>query len=129
VTLAVHPLCGQILHVRSKHGSSRLCVELDSGEERLLPIRWTDHLPRMNPLKIHERVVLLDPSALNELSVWVSSRRSDSDVDRRQGGAHLEGQIAVSENERHDKSEATAAGRTSPVVGEAGSSSAVKRRQ
>jgi hypothetical protein len=118
VTLAVHPLCGQVLHVRSKYGSNALGVELSSGEERLIPNQWTDLHPRGDPLKIHEQAVLLDPDALRELSVWVATRR-----------ASLAERLCVADNEQHGKTQARPGGGSAPMVEQARSSSADGRSQ
>ena len=74
MTLAVHPLFGQELAVRSSYGPDAVWVETTDGKLRLLPLAWTSLVPRRESLEIDGQVVRLAPEALLDLAAWVAAR-------------------------------------------------------
>jgi hypothetical protein len=74
IRLPVHPLCGARLEVVARYGRHALRVEQPDGQLRLLPVAWTDLVPRPAALVVKGRPVRLAPAALRELAVWVAAR-------------------------------------------------------
>jgi hypothetical protein len=91
VRLPVHPLYGERVEVVDRYGRHALRVEQPDGQLRLLPIAWTDLVPRPAALAVKGRPVRLAPDALRELGAWVAarigSRRSPEKVDAVDGDA------------------------------------------
>lgn len=85
VTLAVHPLFGQELAVRSAHGPDGVRVETADGKLRLLPLAWTSLRPRGEPLAHEGQLVRLAPEALLELAAWVKARGTRPEPSARDG--------------------------------------------
>jgi hypothetical protein len=83
--LPVHPLYGQQVEVVERYGHHALRVEQPDGQLRLLPVAWTDLVPRPAALAVQGRAVRLAPEALRELGAWVAaritSRRSPEKLD------------------------------------------------
>jgi hypothetical protein len=67
-------LCGEQVEVVARHGRHALRVEQTDGQVRLLPVAWTDLVPRRAALIVNGRPVRLAPTALRELSAWVAVR-------------------------------------------------------
>jgi hypothetical protein len=72
--LPIHPLCGARLEVVARYGRHALRVEQPDGRLRLLPLVWTDRVPRPAALVVEGRPVRLAPEALRELGAWVAAR-------------------------------------------------------
>jgi hypothetical protein len=91
IRLPVHPLYGEPIEVVDRYGRHALSVEQPDGQLRLLPIAWTDLVPRPAALTGKGRPVRLAPEALRELDAWVaarvSCRRSPEKVDAVDGDA------------------------------------------
>jgi len=67
-------LYGEEVEVVARHGRHALKVEQPDGQVRLLPVAWTDLVPRPAALTVNGRPVRLAPTALRELSAWVAVR-------------------------------------------------------
>jgi hypothetical protein len=76
IRLPVHPLYGERVEVVARYGHHALRVEQADGQRRLLPIGWTDLVPRPAALTVKGRPVRLAPPALRELGAWVAARMS-----------------------------------------------------
>jgi hypothetical protein len=80
IRLPVHPLYGEPVEVVERYGRHALRVEQPDGHLRLLPVAWTDLVPRPAALAVQGRPVRLAPDALRELGAWgaarIGSRRS-----------------------------------------------------
>ena len=91
IRLPVHPLSGEQVEVVERYGRHGLRVEQPDGQLRLLPVAWTDLVPRPAALAVKGRPVRLAPAALRELGAWVAarigSRRSPEKVDAVDGDA------------------------------------------
>ena len=91
IRLPVHPLYGERVEVVARYGRHALRVEQPDGQLRLLPVAWTDRVPRPAALAVRGRPVRLAPDALRELGAWVaartSSRRSPDKLDSVAGDA------------------------------------------
>ena len=74
IRLPVHPLYGERVEVVARYGRHALRVEQPDGQLRLLPVAWTDRLPRPAALAVKGRSVRLAPAALRELGAWVAAR-------------------------------------------------------
>ena len=92
IRLPVHPLYGQQVEVVDRYGRHALRVEQPDGQLRLLPVAWTDLVPRPAALAVQGRPVRLAPEALRELGAGVAARisspRSPEKVDVVDGDAH-----------------------------------------
>ncbi len=90
--MPVHPLYGQRVEVIARYSRHALRVEQPDGQLRLLPVAWTDLVPRPAALAVKGRPVRLAPDALRELGAWVaariSRRRSPEKVDAVDGDGH-----------------------------------------
>ncbi len=64
------------MEIIERYGRHGLRVEQPDGQIRLLPIAWTDLLPRSASPVIQGRVARLAPEALRQLSAWVVARMS-----------------------------------------------------
>jgi hypothetical protein len=76
IRLPVHPLCGERVEVVARYGRHTLRVEQPDGQLRLLPVAWTDRVPRPAVLAVQGRLVRLAPDAVRELGAWVAARIS-----------------------------------------------------
>jgi hypothetical protein len=76
IRLPVHPLYGERVEVVARYGRHALRVEQPDGQLRLLPIAWTDLVPRPAPLTVKGRPVRLAPDAMRDLDAWVAARMS-----------------------------------------------------
>jgi len=76
IRLPVHPLYGERVEVVARYGRHALRVEQPDGQLRLLPVAWTDLVPRPAALALRGRRVRLAPDALRELGAWVATRIS-----------------------------------------------------
>jgi hypothetical protein len=76
IRLPVHPHYGERVAVVTRYGRHALRVEQPDGRLRLLPVAWTDLVPRPAALKLKGRPVRLAPEALRELGAWVAARIS-----------------------------------------------------
>jgi hypothetical protein len=76
IRLPVHPLHGERVEVVARYGLHALRVERPDGQLRLLPVAWTDLVPRPAALAVKGRPVLLAPDALRELGAWIAARIS-----------------------------------------------------
>ena len=74
VRLPVHPLYLNRVELVGRYGSHALRVEQSDGQLRLLPVAWTDLVPRPAALALRGRRVRLAPEALRELGAWVAAR-------------------------------------------------------
>ena len=74
IRLPVHPLYGEHVDVVERYGRHALRVEQPDGQLRLLPIAWTDRVPRPAALTVKGQPVRLAPAALRELAGWVAAR-------------------------------------------------------
>ena len=74
ITLRVHPLDGRKVRVLKTHGPSRIWVEVDEHDVRIIPAAWTDMWPRPRLGLVDGREVLLAPAGLSELAAWVAAR-------------------------------------------------------
>jgi hypothetical protein len=72
--LPVHPLCGARLDIVARYGRHTLRVEQADGRLRLLPVAWTDLMPRPAALVVDGHPVRLAPEALRQLGAWVAAR-------------------------------------------------------
>ena len=72
--MPVHPLYGQQVEVIERYGRHALRVEQPDGQLRLLPVAWTDLVPRPAALAVQGRPVRLAPEALRALGAWVAAR-------------------------------------------------------
>ena len=85
IRLPVHPLYGERVEVVARYGRHALRVEQPDGQLKLLPVAWTDLVPRPAALAVQGRPVRLAPDALRELGAWVAaripSRRSPEKLD------------------------------------------------
>jgi hypothetical protein len=72
--LPIHPLYGARLEVVARYGRHALRVEQPDGRLRLLPVAWTDLVPRPAALVVEGRPVRLAPEALRQLGAWVAAR-------------------------------------------------------
>ncbi len=92
IRLPVHPLYGERVEVVARYGRHALRVEQPDGQLRLLPIAWTDLVPRPAALTVKGRPVRLAPPALRELGAWVAARitspRSPEKLDSGGSDAH-----------------------------------------
>ena len=92
IRLPVHPLYGERVEVVARYGRHALRVEQPDGQLKLLPVAWTDLVPRPAALAVQGRPVRLAPDALRELGAWVaariSRRGSPEKVDAVDGDAH-----------------------------------------
>jgi hypothetical protein len=75
IRLPVHPLYGERVEVIARYGRHALRVEQPDGL-RLLPVAWTDLVPRPAALAVRGRPIRLAPEALRELGAWVAARVS-----------------------------------------------------
>ncbi len=128
IRLPVHPLYGQQVEVVERYGRHALRVEQPNGQLRLLPVAWTDLVPRPAALAVQGRPVRLAPEALRELGAWVAARlrspRSPEKLDAGAGDARkLKHDAAPPDGaaERHHD------GENSSLVEQAGSPSASRR--
>jgi hypothetical protein len=71
--LPVHPLCGARFEVVARYGRA-LRVEQPDGRLRLLPVAWTDLIPRPAAHVVKGRPVRLAPEVLRELRAGVAAR-------------------------------------------------------
>jgi hypothetical protein len=76
IRLPGHPLYGERVEVVARYGRHALRVEQPDGQLRLLPVTWTDRVPRPAALAVQGRPVRLAPEALRELGAWVADRVS-----------------------------------------------------
>jgi hypothetical protein len=76
IRLPVHPLYGKRVEVVARYGRHALRVEQPDGQLRLLPIAWTDLVPRPAALTVKGRPVRLAPDAMRDLGAWVAARMS-----------------------------------------------------
>ena len=76
IRLPVHPLYLKRVEVVGRYGHHALRVEQPDGQQRLLPVAWTDLVPRPAALALRGRRVRLAPDALRELGAWVATRIS-----------------------------------------------------
>lgn len=76
IRLPVHPLYGERIEIVERYGRHALRVEQPDGQLRLLPVAWTDLVPRPAALAVKGRPVRLAPEALRELGAWVAARLS-----------------------------------------------------
>jgi hypothetical protein len=128
IRLPVHPLYGQPVEVVDRYGRHALRVEQSDGQLRLLPIAWTDLVPRPAALTVKGRPVRLAPEAMRELGAWVaarlSSRRSPEKLDAVDADARkLKRDAAPTDGaaeSHHD-------GEGPPLVGQAGPPRAGRR--
>jgi len=74
IRLPVHPLFGERVEVVGRRGRHVRQVEQPDGQLRLLPIAWTDLIPRPAALTVEGQPVRLAPGALRELAAWVAAR-------------------------------------------------------
>ena len=74
IRLPVHPLYLKRVEVVGRYGRHALRVEQPDGQLRLLPVAWTDLVPRPAALAVRGRRVRLAPDALRELGAWVAAR-------------------------------------------------------
>ena len=74
IRLPVHPLYRKQVEVVGRYGRHALRVEQPDGQLRLLPVAWTDLVPRRAALALRGRRVRLAPEALRELGAWVAAR-------------------------------------------------------
>ena len=74
IRLPVHPLYRKQVEVVGRYGRHALRVEQPDGQLRLLPVAWTDLVPRPAALALRGRRVRLAPEALRELATWVAAR-------------------------------------------------------
>ena len=74
IRLPVHPLYRKQVEVVGRYGRHALRVEPPDGQVRLLPVAWTDLVPRRAALALRGRRVRLAPDALRELGAWVAAR-------------------------------------------------------
>jgi hypothetical protein len=85
--LPVHPLYGKRVEIVARYGRHALRVEQPDGQLRLLPVAWTDLVPRPAALAVQGRPVRLAPEALCELGAWVAARiRSGGSSEKLDGG-------------------------------------------
>ena len=78
IRLPVHPLYGERVEVLARYGRHALRVEQPDGQLRLLPVAWTDLVPRPVALTLKGPPVRLAPDALRELGAWVAVRVSST---------------------------------------------------
>jgi hypothetical protein len=71
-----NPLHGERVEIVARYGRHALRVEQPDGQLRLLPVAWTDLVPRPAALAVKGRPVLLAPDALRELGAWIAARIS-----------------------------------------------------
>jgi hypothetical protein len=64
IRLPVHPLYGERVEVVARYGRHALRVEQPDGHLRLLPVTWTDLVPRPAALAVKGMPVRLAPEAL-----------------------------------------------------------------
>lgn len=76
IQLPVHPLYRERVEIVGRYGRHALRVEQSDGQLRLLPVTWTDLVPRPAALALRGRLVRLAPDALRELGAWVAVRIS-----------------------------------------------------
>ncbi len=80
--LPVHPPYGERVEILARYG---LRVEQPDGQLRVLPVAWTDLVPRPAALAVRGQPVRLAPEALRELGAWVAARidgcRSSENLD------------------------------------------------
>ncbi len=76
IRLPVHPLYGERVEVLARYGRHAPRVEQPDGQLRLLPVAWTDLVPRPAALAAKGRLVRLAPDAVRELGAWVAARIS-----------------------------------------------------
>jgi hypothetical protein len=76
IRLPVHPLYLKRVEVVGRYGRHVLRVEQPDGQLRLLPVAWTDLVPRPAALALRGRRVRLTPDALRKLGAWVATRIS-----------------------------------------------------
>jgi hypothetical protein len=85
IRLPVHPLYGERVEIVARYGRHALRVEQPDGQLRLLPVVWTDLVPRPAALAVRGQPVRLAPDALRELGGWVAARiescRSSENLD------------------------------------------------
>jgi hypothetical protein len=86
IRLPGHPLYGERVEVVARYGRHALRVEQPDGQLRLLPVTWTDRVPRPAALAVQGRPVRLAPEALRELGAWVAAR-----IDRGRASQRLDG--------------------------------------
>ena len=91
IRLPVHPLYRKQVEVVGRYGRHALRVEQPDGQLRLLPVAWTDLVPRRAALALRGRRVRLASDALRELGAWVAARitshGSPEKLDSLDGGA------------------------------------------
>ena len=61
IRLPVHPLYGERVEIVARYGRHALRVEQPDGQLRLLPVAWTDLVPRPAALAVQGRPVRLAP--------------------------------------------------------------------
>ena len=76
IRLPVHPRYGERVEVVARYGRHALRVEQPDGHLRLLPVAWTDLVPRPAALAVKGRPVRLAPNGLRELGAWIAARIS-----------------------------------------------------
>ena len=126
MTLAVHPLFGQDLAIRSVHGQDGVRVETADGKLRLLPVAWTSLRPHGEPLEHKGQAVLLAPEALIELTAWVKARRARPEPGGGEGKKFAP-RIDRGDNAADGENSARGSVSTAAVVGQARSHTARRR--
>jgi len=64
------------VEIVARYGRHALRVEQADGQLRLVPVAWTDLLPRPAALAVRGQPVRLAPDVLRELGAWVAARIS-----------------------------------------------------
>src|SRR5262245_33806733 len=86
IRLPVHPLYGERIEILARYGRHGVRVEQPDGQLRVLPVAWTDLVPRPAAVAVRGQPVRLAPEALRELGAWVAAR-----IDRDRASQKLDG--------------------------------------
>lgn len=76
ITLAIHPWFGEEVAVRRMHGVDAVVIERAGGEQRIVPVQWTDLDPREPPVEVEGRPVRLPLTGALELGAWIAARKT-----------------------------------------------------
>ena len=80
----------------ARYGRHALRVEQADGHLRLLPVAWTDLVPRPAALAVQGRPVRWAPEALRALGAWVAARISSGRLSEKlDGGAPDAGELKL----------------------------------
>ena len=135
VTLRVHPLFDQPIEISRSYGPDAVWASTSDGRLTILPVAWTDRVPKLDVPTVCGKEVRLAPDSLAQLARWVAAKiigatdrrckRLDSEI---AGELPLNGDGADGREASLGKAErATRDGRTNDGGGGAGPAAVVEQ--